>query len=584
MKQSIIIATIIVALTVAGCGGGGSDTTSPTTPPPVIDSVPSPVKVATIAKAITAPNTPDTKFLSTLKASNVQQSGTSTLPTLDAEVFMNWVEQAFPQYVPDHQTSILETGFVYRYYPKTGNYVAVDDKRHVYVLGPVTGDTLKELGKLENYVCQVFDPWCKNGGIAVAQLSVTPTNGSINQSKNATIAFELGLGNATGASLSTTSLSCDGKTILVGASSLSTASLATIVLTPSKDLPLGGNCTSTSTVAVSGLLGTATVSVTTSFKVAPPKELLFVASNDADYGAPLTVINPSTNEVTKLTALNGLCYSAWGVAYDERISKFRIRCAQPTTSSPHFTYSDATKTLVNVSDLPTDGQTAVSSSTSMVYASGKLWVAEGRVTSPTSANTHVLVNKAGGVTSTILFPTNTGYITYLEKDEDFEKVWALTSDGTVYRIDAASETIDLTISSVGVVSSFFVHDGKVYRVGGQTIYMNNSSTAMSLSSLMTTGIGSPTADPKDIAFDGTSLLFSGNGGVWKNDPASNVLTFVPFDLVIMYQEIETTSNGDMLLLGKGSTGDKIFKVSKETGKDIYIATIPGASHLILIGY
>lgn len=586
MKRSVVITTFLVALALVGCGGGGDDTSSTTpTVVPTTEATPSPAKVGMIAKAVASPSiTPDTRFLSTLKRSSVQQSGTLTLPTLDATVFMNWVESAFPEYVPDHQATIAQTGFVYRYYPKTGNYVAVDDSRRVYVLGPVTDNTLVELGKLENHVCNVFKPWCENGGLAVAKLSMTPVTGSINQAKNATIAFELGLGNAIGASHYTTTLACDGKAITVGASSFSTASLATIVLTPSKSLPLGGNCTSTSTVAVTGLLGTATVSVTTSFKVAPPKEVLFVASNDGGYGAPLTAIDVSTNEVTKFAELNGLCYSAWGVAYDERIAKFRVRCAQTKADSPHWTYDPLTKRLQNVNDLPIDGQTVISSSTSMVYGFDKIWIAEGRPTSPTTTNPHVLVNKAGGITSTVLFPANTGYITYLEKDEDLGKVWALTNDGTVYRIDGTSEVVDLIISSVGVVPSFFVHDGKIYRVGGQTIYMNNSSTASTLSSLMTTGIGSTIADLKDIAFDGTSLLFAGNGGVWKNNPTTNILTFVPFDPVVVYQEIEATAGGDMLLLGKGSSGDNLYKVSKETGNSLHLATIPGANHLILIGY
>ena len=42
--------------------------------------------------------------------------------------------------------------------------------------------------------------------------------------------------------------------------------------------------------------------------------------------------------------------------------------------------------------------------------------------------------------------------------------------------------------------------------------------------------------------------------------------------------------GDMPPLGKGSRGDNLYKVSKETGNSLHLARIPGASHLILIGY
>jgi alpha-tubulin suppressor-like RCC1 family protein len=70
-----------------------------------------------------------------------------------SECFFNWAERSFPQYfAPAAAASATAAPYFYRYYARTGNYLATNSAdRHVWALGKDTGGDLLDLGPLSNF-------------------------------------------------------------------------------------------------------------------------------------------------------------------------------------------------------------------------------------------------------------------------------------------------------------------------------------------------------------------------------------------------------------------------------------------------
>jgi cyclophilin family peptidyl-prolyl cis-trans isomerase len=93
---------------------------------------------------------------------------------VDATAFMDWAQTRLPAIFPGPQPTSQRTGFVVRYYPASGNFLAVTTAGDAYALGPVTNDTLVSLGNVSVFACAIYPDSCQaqiNGVRPVAPLS-----------------------------------------------------------------------------------------------------------------------------------------------------------------------------------------------------------------------------------------------------------------------------------------------------------------------------------------------------------------------------------------------------------------------------
>jgi hypothetical protein len=81
----------------------------------------------------------------------VTQTGI-TLPGFIArsDCLFNWAEVNFPTlFAPVNATSNTFTPYYYRYYPQTNSYLGTSSAdNHVYYIGPLSGNTLFDVGAL----------------------------------------------------------------------------------------------------------------------------------------------------------------------------------------------------------------------------------------------------------------------------------------------------------------------------------------------------------------------------------------------------------------------------------------------------
>ena len=130
IKPSAFIAAIAAA-SVAACGGGsgGMTTANPATAPyqPLLNQA-EPAARTTATEPFFA--------------------AVQSLPTPDQ--LMDWAERSYPALFPEHQANQLSDGIVYRFYPKSGNYLGVLGS-DVLVLGPMSGNVLTRVGTLAQF-------------------------------------------------------------------------------------------------------------------------------------------------------------------------------------------------------------------------------------------------------------------------------------------------------------------------------------------------------------------------------------------------------------------------------------------------
>lgn len=133
IQPSAFIAAIVAA-SLAACGGGSSAmaTANPATAPfqPLLNQAEPARATATVPLFASA----------------------QSLPTPDQ--LMDWAERAYPTLFPDHQSNQLSGSIVYRFYPKSGNYVGVSGS-DVLVLGPMSGNVLTNVGTLSKFSASV---------------------------------------------------------------------------------------------------------------------------------------------------------------------------------------------------------------------------------------------------------------------------------------------------------------------------------------------------------------------------------------------------------------------------------------------
>ena len=87
----------------------------------------------------------------------VKFSGLGTSQILPSDCFFNWAERNYPDFfAPANATSSTSGPIYFRYYSQTQAYLATYSvNNHVYYLGPVTNNTVFDLGALSGWIAAV---------------------------------------------------------------------------------------------------------------------------------------------------------------------------------------------------------------------------------------------------------------------------------------------------------------------------------------------------------------------------------------------------------------------------------------------
>ena len=155
-RFALTLLTLSTALLVA-CGGG--ETAAPIQP----------VQSAQATQAAAQPETS-----AQAAASPAPARLAVAARAVDASTFMDWAQTRLPAIFPGAPPTAQRTGFVVRFYPESGNFLAVTTAGDAYALGPVTGGALAVLGNVSTFACAIYPDSCQaqiNGVRPVAPLS-----------------------------------------------------------------------------------------------------------------------------------------------------------------------------------------------------------------------------------------------------------------------------------------------------------------------------------------------------------------------------------------------------------------------------
>jgi cyclophilin family peptidyl-prolyl cis-trans isomerase len=89
---------------------------------------------------------------------------------LDATALFDWAEATYPSVFAGHPADQTVAPYTFRHYPDTQNYLGVSEGV-VYVLGPVSGQTLLRVDTLAAFQCLVYPQRCS---AEVADIAATP--------------------------------------------------------------------------------------------------------------------------------------------------------------------------------------------------------------------------------------------------------------------------------------------------------------------------------------------------------------------------------------------------------------------------
>jgi hypothetical protein len=143
----------LCALGLASCGGGGETPT-----------------IADRGLAVS------TNFDSPVSPTSAQ-SVVANVATISPDALFDWAEIHFPQYFPSHRVTQTWDPYVYRFYPETSTYVAVNGGSLVQVLGPAFGGGIVTVGTIDKYTCDVLPQSCTP--VANAGVGQTVVAGSV---------------------------------------------------------------------------------------------------------------------------------------------------------------------------------------------------------------------------------------------------------------------------------------------------------------------------------------------------------------------------------------------------------------------
>lgn len=102
----------------------------------------------------------------------------------DTEMLLNWAENTYPQFFPNHQTTQSIEPWLFRYYPDTGVYAGVQKyENNVYVLGGPWGNNPTLIAALPDLIVQITDTG-GNGSIPACNTANVPAGMSFTQNGN----------------------------------------------------------------------------------------------------------------------------------------------------------------------------------------------------------------------------------------------------------------------------------------------------------------------------------------------------------------------------------------------------------------
>ncbi len=132
-----LTALTLAAAALAGCGGGTDGAL--------------PARMLEFSTAVDK-----RQMLSAGSAPSERAQATAPVPrTPTVTELLDWAERVYTVYFPSHQPNQFSDPYTYRYYPETLNYVGVANDR-VYILGPVSGGVLGDVGALADFAAGVF--------------------------------------------------------------------------------------------------------------------------------------------------------------------------------------------------------------------------------------------------------------------------------------------------------------------------------------------------------------------------------------------------------------------------------------------
>jgi hypothetical protein len=142
MKLSLVAWAGVAALVLSACGGGQE----------APGATPDAVRLGAALSRAGRASTPTVQRLSV-----APPSALAVDPLDAANQLMDFAERSFAGYFPSHPANGLYEGYLYRYYPETGIYLAVKDG-NVYVLGGSFGNDIVLVGPLTQYITPVARP------------------------------------------------------------------------------------------------------------------------------------------------------------------------------------------------------------------------------------------------------------------------------------------------------------------------------------------------------------------------------------------------------------------------------------------
>ena len=98
--------------------------------------------------------------LASVKASALRAETARSPAVVDASALFDWAEIQFPELFAAGPATQVVGPYVFRFYPTTGLYLAVQDDL-VLALGPATANHVITLGHLKDFTCAVFPEVCQ---------------------------------------------------------------------------------------------------------------------------------------------------------------------------------------------------------------------------------------------------------------------------------------------------------------------------------------------------------------------------------------------------------------------------------------
>ncbi|HVZ44259.1 MAG TPA: hypothetical protein VHA82_10660 [Ramlibacter sp.] len=167
-------AAILAAILVAGCGGGDSATASG----PAANAA---AANATAANPAAATALPQALVDAVRQAIPPRRAAVAGAPLSPAEAF-DWAELHFPEFFPQEgKVQVVQSAYAFRYYPQSGNYLAVavaSNEIALFALGPATGGRVVQLGSLADFTC-VMKPGVCFVGADVDSVSMSTYEGGM---------------------------------------------------------------------------------------------------------------------------------------------------------------------------------------------------------------------------------------------------------------------------------------------------------------------------------------------------------------------------------------------------------------------